>query len=179
MKDAWQKPFKEGMIRMKYRNSYIYGSAAPQLNEPQQTPERQAKTNRNPVHKKTVVTEIEVEILPVAQMIICILIAFAIFSTIIYRFGTITEMNCVLSALNEEYETLKDDNRKLQVSIGSTINQENIRKIAQERLNMKTPDSYQRIPIEVPKVNYSTLAIVEQEAEQIDFKSILLFLGIE
>lgn len=167
------------MICMKYRNSYIYGSAAPKFDEQQHRPERQAKTRRNPTHKKAVITEIEVEVLPVAQMIICILIAFAIFSTIIYRYSTITEMNCLLSALNEEYETLKDDNRKLQVSIGSRINQENIRRVAEERLNMKMPDNYQKIPVKVPKVNYSTLSIVEQEEEQINLKSILLFFGIE
>ena len=77
---------------------------------------------------------------------------FAVFSIIIYRYSTITEMNYALSALNKEYGALKDSNRKLQVSIGSRINQENIRRIAEERLNMKMPDSYQKIPVKVLKL---------------------------
>ena len=120
----------------------------------------------------------EIESFPLTQMIICIIIVFA-FSTIIYRYSTITEMNYALSALNKEYESLKDSNRKLQVSIGSKINQENIRKIAEERLNMKMPDSYQKIPVKVQKVNYSTLNIEAQEAKNSTLKALLLFFGFE
>lgn len=165
------------MKETKYRYNYIYGSAAPKLDEHPQQQESEVRRKSTPTPKKA--TKPELETFPMAQMIICILIVFAVFSTIIYRYSTITEMNFALSTLSEEYESIKDNNRKLQVSIGSTINQENIRRIAEERLNMKMPDSYQRIPIKVPKVNYSTLALAEQEEKSTTLESLLLIFGLE
>jgi cell division protein FtsL len=101
---------------------------------------------------------------PLATMIICIIAGFAIMFTMVYRFATITELNCELAAMGQEYETLRDSNRKLQAEIAASINQANIRKIAEERLDMKMPDSYQRIPVKVPKVNYSM--VVENKSEE-------------
>ncbi|NLM10191.1 MAG: cell division protein FtsL [Clostridiaceae bacterium] len=163
---------------MKYRYNYVYGSAAPKLNE-QPYQQKRKSTRRKTTPAPKVVIKPEIESFPLTQMIICIIIVFAVFSTIIYRYSTITEMNYALSALNKEYESLKDSNRKLQVSIGSKINQENIRKIAEERLNMKMPDSYQKIPVKVQKVNYSTLNIEAQEAKNSTLKALLLFFGFE
>lgn len=163
---------------MSSRYQYVYGSAAPKLDEQSYQQKRQVTRRKNtPAPKKE--AKAEVEPFPMTQMIICILIVFGIFSTIIYRYSTITEMNYELSALNKEYESLKDANRKLEVSIGSKINQENIRRIAEERLNMKMPSSYQRIPVKVPKVNYSTFTLEEQEEKKTALGSLLLFFGIE
>ncbi|NLX77583.1 MAG: cell division protein FtsL [Clostridiaceae bacterium] len=168
------------MKEVKYRYNYIYGSAAPKLNE-QPKPERQSRqsTGRKTTPAPRVVPKPEAESFPLAQTIICIIMVFAVFSVIIYRYSTITEMNYALSALNKEYEALKDSNRKLQVSIGSRINQENIRRIAEERLNMKMPDSYQKIPVKVPKVNYSTLAVQAQEEKNSPLRTVLMFFGLE
>lgn len=159
-------------------NNYVYGSAAPKYQE-QTYQDKRKSTERKSTPKPKVIAKPEIQVFPMAQMIICIIITFTVFSTIIYRYSAITEMNYALSALNKEYETLKDSNRKLQVSIGTKINQENIRKIAEERLNMKMPDSYQRVPIKVPKVNYSTLNIDTQEEKGGTLKALLLFLGLE
>ena len=145
---------------MDHRYNYVYGSAAPKLPD---RPERERirTRKRKPVVKKAV--DPETVAFPLAQMIICILIAFAILFSIINRFSIITEMNCRLSELAAEYDTLKDENRKLQAEIGARINLENIRIIAENRLNMKMPDSYQRIPVKVPRVNYS---LVNREIQQ-------------
>jgi len=162
---------------MKQRYSYVYGSAAPKFNE-QPYPQRKSQSygrKTAPVPKEVI--KPETVSYPMAQIIVCIIITFAVFFTIIYRYSTITEMNYELSLLSKEYETLKDSNRKLQVSIGAKINQENIRKIAEERLNMKMPDSYQKVPVKVPKVNYSTVTIEEQKEKEGILKSLLMFFG--
>lgn len=145
---------------MDHRYNYIYGSAAPKLPE---RPEREQTRvrKRKPVVKKAV--EPETVAFPLMQMIVCILVAFAVLFSIISRFSAITEMNCTLSELAKEYETFKDSNRKLQADIGARINLENIRTIAENKLNMKMPDSYQRIPVKVPRVNYS---LVNKETQQ-------------
>lgn len=170
----WEK----GVIMMKQRY-YVYGSAAPKINEQQSYPQRKqvVRKKTTPVPKKAV--KPEAVSYPVTQIVFCVLVTFAVFFIIIYRYSTITEMNYALAVLNKEYETLKDNNRKLQVSIGSKINQENIRKIAEERLNMKMPDSYQKVPVKVPKVNYSTVSIVEQEQKKNIVKSLLVFFGFD
>lgn len=153
---------------MKY--GYMYGSAAPKLPEQPQKEQRRVQ-RKPPVRKKAVV--IEPQAFPLAQMIVCIMVGFIILFTIIFRFSTITQLNCELSELSKEYETLKDSNRKLQAEIGTRINLENVRQIAEEKLNMKTPDSYQKIPVKVPKVNFSTVVQRPQEEEK-SLKSLLM-----
>lgn len=147
---------------MKYNPDYMYGSTAPQLQPQPQKEERHVK--KTPSTRKLAVVQPEPVIYPMAKMVLCLLIAFGILSTLIFRFAIITEMNIQMAALNEELEELKDGNRKLQAEISTSINQENIRQIAEERLHMKMPDSYQRIPVKVPKVNYSQ--VTEQTGEE-------------
>lgn len=163
---------------MKAGYDYMYGSTAPKLNE-KSYPHRKHNKGRNATPAPKEVLKPEADTFPVAQVIICIIITFAVFATIIYRYSTITEMNFALAKLNEEYETLKDGNRKLEVSINSKINQENIREIAEERLNMKMPDSYQKIPVKVPKVNYSTVTVEGKEEKNGFLKTLFMFLGIQ
>ncbi len=151
------------------KHGYMYGSAAPKLPEQPQEEQRRVQ-GKPPVLKKAIV--IEPQAFPLAQMIICIMVGFVILFTIIFRFSAITQMNCELSALSREYETLKDSNRKLLAEIGTTINLENVRQIAEERLNMKMPDSYQKIPVKVPKVNFSTV-VQEPREEERSLKSLL------
>jgi len=152
-------------------NRYIYGSAAPQLHEQPQTAERQVR--RPPVKRKAPVAMPEPVRYPMAGTVFCIAVGFVILFTLICRFATITEMNGELSAMNAQLEQLKDNNRKLQAEISASINQENIRRIAEERLKMKMPDSYQRIPVNVPKVNYSTITLQAAEEEKSTLMSIL------
>lgn len=159
---------------MKSNLDYIYGSAAPQLPEQPQREERRVR--KAPPVKKVAVVQPEPVIYPMAKMVLCILVGFLILFTLIFRYATITEMNGELAAYNEELEQLKDSNRKLQAEISASINQENIRFIAEERLNMKMPDSYQRIPVKVPKVNYSLLA--QQVPNEEETTIISLFMNI-
>jgi cell division protein FtsL len=155
-------------------NRYIYGSAAPQLPEQPQREEQQVR--RTPVRRKAAVAVPEPARYPMGKMVFCIITGFLILFTLIFRFATITEMNGELASLNAQLEQLRDSNRKLQADISASINQENIRQIAEERLDMKMPDSYQRIPVNVPKVNYSTVTLQapEEESTLISFFSTLI-----
>jgi len=146
---------------MDSRYNYIYGSAAPKLPEKPAREEQRVRRHK-PTRKKAV--QPEIAIFPLVQIVICILIGFGILFTIISRFSVITEMNCELSALSVEHEALKDNNRRLQAEIGARINLEKVRTIAENELNMKMPDSYQRIPVKIPKVNYS-LVMQEMNTE--------------
>jgi hypothetical protein len=65
---------------------------------------------------------------------------------------------------------------QLQADISASINQENIRQIAEEELNMKMPDSYQKIPVKVPKVNYST--VTQQIPEEKETTLISMFAAL-
>jgi hypothetical protein len=71
----------------------------------------------------------------------------------------------------QKHEQLKDENRKLQAKIGSQINLENVRRIAEDKLGMKMPDNYQRIPVKVPKVNYSLVTGTVHKEETKTLKS--------
>mgnify|MGYP000883784754 CR=1 FL=1 len=153
---------------MKSKYHYVYGTAAPKI--PYQPHREENKKIINTPKRKAVV-QLEQRTVPIGQIIICILIAFAIFFTLIFRFSAITELNCELAAQKQKYEQLKDDNRKLQAKIGSQINLENVRRIAEERLGMKMPDNYQRIPVKVPKVNYSLVTGAIQKEERSTLKS--------
>jgi cell division protein FtsL len=150
---------------------YIYGSAAPKLPEQPHKEERQV---RRPPVKRKAAEAIPVPVkYPMGGMVFCIAVGFVILFTLIFRFATITEMNGELAAMNLKLEQLKDDNRMLQAEISASINQENIRRIAEERLNMKMPDSYQKIPVNVPKVNYSIVTLQEPREEKTTLMSFL------
>ncbi|HEY8499410.1 MAG TPA: septum formation initiator family protein [Clostridia bacterium] len=153
---------------MKSKYHYVYGTAAPKINYQPQRKEYQKTTNA-PGSKAVV--HLEQRTIPLGQIIICILLAFVIFFTLIFRFSAITELNCELAAQNQRYEQLKDENRKLQAKIGSQINLENVRRIAEEKLGMKMPDNYQRIPVKVPKVNYSLVTGTVHKEERKTLKS--------
>lgn len=153
------------------RYNYVYGSAAPKLPD-SPIREEQRVRRKKAVPKKA--AQPETVAIPLVQMIICILIGFVLLFAMISRFSAITEMNCDLSALAREYETLKDSNRRLQAEIGSKINLEKVRTIAETELNMKMPDSYQRIPVKVPKVNYSMVNQEIKKDTKITLKSLIM-----
>lgn len=156
---------------MNSRYDYIYGSAAPKLPKRSDREEQRVRSRRPAL---TIASEVEAIAFPLMRMVVCIIIGFAIFFTMISRFSAITEMNCDLSASVEEYNTLKDDNRRLQAEIGARINLENVREIAENKLNMKMPDSYQRIPVKIPKVNYGVVNREIEPKTKITLKSLIM-----
>lgn len=147
---------------MESKNRYVYGSAAPQMPQEQNKPQR---SSRQPVPGKTrVYTAI-----PKGKMVFAIMALFAMCFIIIYRFSAIAEYNFRMGTLQSQYDTLRDDIGKLKVDIGTNVNLENVRKIAEERLNMHKPDHYQIVSVSVPKNNYNVVidqSYIDKTAKQ-------------
>lgn len=155
--------------------NYVYGSAAPKL--PGSPAREEQRVSRRQTNRKKA-AQPETIIFPLIKMVVCILLGFGILFTMISRFSAITELNCELSELSKEYEVLKNGNRRLQAEIGARINLEKVREIAEKELNMKMPDSYQRISVKIPKINYSLVTQGIREESKTTLKSLILaYLG--
>lgn len=152
-------------------NRYIYGSAAPKL--PEKPFREEQPVRQTPRRNRVTVVVPEPVRYPVGKMVFCILVGFVILFTLVFRFATLTEMNGELAAMSTKLEQLKDGNRKLQAEISTSISQEHVRQVAEERLSMKMPDSYQRIPVNVPKVNYSKVTSLPKDEQKTTLSSIL------
>ncbi len=138
---------------MEKRTGYMYGSTAPKLPERFEQPvERQKIRKKESVAAKPVRSNI-----PKAKMITFIILMVAISFVILYRFSALAELNYSMGTLNEELSQLRDENRMLEVDIGTSINLERVKEIAQTRLNMHKPESYQIVLVSVPKNNYSVV----------------------
>ena len=138
---------------MEKRTGYMYGSTAPKLPERVEQPvERQKIRKKESVAAKPVRSNI-----PKAKMITFIILMVAISFVILYRFSALAELNYSMGTLNEELSQLRDENRMLEVDIGTSINLERVKEIAQTRLNMHKPESYQIVLVSVPKNNYSVV----------------------
>jgi len=139
---------------MENRNRYIYGSAAPQM------PERQEE--KQPIRKvqpKKAVPAAAPKYahVPKGRLIFAILGMFLICFGILYRFSALAEMNYQMGVMTNEYNKLRDENRKLKVDIETSINLANVEKQAMEKLGMHKPDKFQLVTVSVPKNNYSVV----------------------
>lgn len=137
---------------MESKNRYIYGSAAPQM------PQRQEQ--KQPVRKQ------EVRVaprpapryahVPKAKLFLAITVLVVMCFVILYRFTSLSQLNYQMGVLTNQYDQLRDQNRKLKVDIETSINLDNV-KAAAEGLGMHKPDKFQIIPVNVPKNNYSVV----------------------
>ena len=142
---------------MEKKNGYIYGSAAPNL------PEKNERTfERQSVQKKVAIKPLPARSpIPKAKMVFCVMFVVAISFIILYRYSAIAELNFKMGNLNEKYNRLIDENRKLEVDILASINLDRVKEIAETDLNMHKPESYQVVVVNVPKNNYSV--VVDQD----------------
>jgi len=138
---------------MNRKNGYVYGSAAPNLVQPAEQPLEQQRIDRElkarPIQQKSDI--------PKAKLVFAVLFVAGICFFILYRFCIITELNSRMGALTEEYNRLRDENRMLNVEIETSIDLNRIKEIAETKLHMHTPDSYQMVLVSVPKSNYSVV----------------------
>lgn len=112
------------------------------------------------------------------------IVVFIIGLLILYRYASITEINYKVNSKMKEYNNLKNENDRLSVDIAKSVNLQEIRRIAEERLEMQKPGSYQIIHISVPPVDQTELQNIEiktnNEMPWYDkiFKNIKQFFGI-
>ncbi len=138
---------------MEKRNAYVYGSLAPKLPERVERPIEKKRVQQQQV-LKPIPNE---RIIPKAKMILGVLFVVALAFVIIYRFSAIAELNYQMGILNDQYNQLRDDNRKLEVEIETSINLNRVKEIAETKLGMHKPELYQIVLVNVPKNNYSVV----------------------
>lgn len=87
----------------------------------------------------------------VLAIVLCI---FAVLFVISYRSSLISESFAEIKDLKLELEAIEKENQQLSVSIESTLNLNNIEKIAEEKLGMQKLKSDQIVYVNLPKEDY-------------------------
>lgn len=95
----------------------------------------------------------------VIAMVLCL---FAVLFVISYRSSLISENFAQIKNLKKELESLEKENQQLNVGIESTLNLNNIEKIAEEKLGMQKLKSDQIVYVNLPKQDY-----IQPSSEQI------------
>jgi cell division protein FtsL len=135
------------------KNSYIYGSAAPNIVHKPEKPVEQQRIERKesirPIPQKSKI--------PKAKLVFAMLFVVSVCFIILYRFCVISELNSRMDSLYKEYNELRDENRMLNVAIETSIDLNRVREIAENKLNMHTPERSQLVLVSVPKSNYSVV----------------------
>ncbi|MDR0287525.1 MAG: cell division protein FtsL [Clostridiales bacterium] len=86
-------------------------------------------------------------------ILVKVVILFIIGVIVLFRYASITELGYKVNSANTQYTTLINENERLKVEIAKSINLEDIKKIAEERLDMHRPGSYQVIHISVSPID--------------------------
>lgn len=136
---------------MENYNRYVYGSVAPKL--PQEPQKRDAQEQ---VPGKAM-PRLSQSSLPKLQMIFCVIFMVAVSFIILYRYSAISELGNRMGKLTAEYNSLRDENRMLKVEIEKSINLDNVKQIAETKLRMHKPYSYQLVLVDVPKSDYNVV----------------------
>jgi len=131
-------------------NRYVYGSVAPKL-----PPESERHDARKQAPKAA--PRLSQPSLPKVQMIFCVIFMVAVSFIILYRYSVISELSNRMGVLTKEYNTLRDENRMLKVEIEKSINLNYVKEIAETKLNMHKPYSYQLVLVDVPKSDYNVV----------------------
>jgi len=95
-----------------------------------------------------------------------VLVTFALFFFVMYRYALITELNYEIDKQNKMYEAIRNDNLRLKVEIDKQMNLNTIKELAEKRLGMQKPDKSQIIPIKVPKSDFTELANVDRNVKE-------------
>lgn len=116
---------------------------------------RQVQQKPNPKHRVHSVGH--QQSIPKAKIVSCLVFVVAIAWIILHRFSVIAELNYELGKLNKQYDNLREENRLLQVEIATSVDLDEISRLAEEKLNMHKPDRFQTVLVSVPKNNYSVV----------------------
>ncbi|HOK42511.1 MAG TPA: cell division protein FtsL [Thermoclostridium caenicola] len=140
---------------METRSGYVYGSVAPKLpqrperHETHQPKERQVRVSRVAVPRYAHI--------PKGRLCFCIVALVAMCFVVLYRFSLLADLNAAMNRMNEEYNTLRNENRLLKVEIETSIDLDRVKQIAETELGMHKPDRFQIVPVSVPKNDYNVV----------------------
>lgn len=174
---------------MAYGSKYQYGTS-PRKIAPDYRPKRKPTTKtRNTPKKQSVVKRTQVpktrkkpnislaqkaklkqERKMKAKVIAMVLCLFAVLFVISYRSSLISENFAEIKDLKKDLEIIEKENQQLSVGIESTLNLNNIEKIAEEKLGMQKLKSDQIIYVNLPKKDY-----IQPASEEVVFQDNLNF----
>lgn len=100
-----------------------------------------------------------------AKIVFYVLVAFAIFFTIIYRNAVIDSKYAEIKSLKSELATVEKENEQLEATIESSLNLKAIQEQAENMLGMKTLSNEQIEYVNLPKADY-----VEASSEEVQIK---------
>lgn len=138
------------------KNNYVDGTAAVKLeydvySENKVLSEKKRNKARNKEKLKTVAITVAI---------------FALGLVLMYRYALITDMSYKVNKADNEYNKIKNENSRLRVEIEKEIDLSNIKRLAEEKLNMQKPDKYQIVYLRVPKSDYTIVNSVYKMDEK-------------
>lgn len=165
---------------MAYSSKYQYGTS-PRKIVPEYRPVKKNTTNqRKTVNRQSMVrkqqpntakkkninlaqkAKLKKERMMKIKVIAIVMCLFAVLFVISYRSSLISENFAQIKDLKKELESLEKENQQLNVGIESTLNLNNIEKIAEEKLGMQKLKSDQIVYVNLPKKDY-----IQSASEQV------------
>ncbi|MDD4495017.1 MAG: cell division protein FtsL [Eubacteriales bacterium] len=83
------------------------------------------------------------------RLVAAVILMFAIGCTVMYRYALVMDINSTIRVLENKYEQLEDENSQLKIDIEEQTDLNEIKRIAQEELGMRSPTSNQIIYVKV------------------------------
>ncbi len=155
---------------MAYGSKYQYGTSPRKIEPEYQPRRRQTETRRTNVKKQEQVKKahttknkkvdaalkekIKQENMMKRKVVLIVLIIFAVLFVISYRSSKISANFAEIKELKKELESIEKENEQLSVTIESTLNLNNIEKIAEDKLGMQKLKSEQIVYVNLPKEDY-------------------------
>ncbi len=106
------------------------------------------------------------------RIILNIILVFAMFIIVMFRYAQISKLNYESNILKSEYTKIQNENQLLVIDIQNAMDLKNIRQIAETKLDMHKPDKSQIVYVSVSKKDVTITANKEQSKLTILFNSI-------
>lgn len=133
----------------KYRDVYVIGSSAPQL-QPRRD-RKQEQLIRSKMKRKAA-TRARNQFINNLKMGLLLFIPCLLFLT---AYASISESHRQIKDFQNKISQVKLENQKIRMSVANSTSPEAIKQIAITKLGMQEPQPYQIIEIRVPKTDYT------------------------
>ncbi len=149
-------------------SKYIYGSAAEKIKHEQQLDAYSSAANReyydpyeqNAVLKSKKLARNNARLKK--RIMVNMFLVFGMCAVIMFRYAQISQMNYDNNNLSKQYSALQNENAQLTLDIEKARSLQSIREIAENRLNMHSPEKSQIVYISVPKQDVTILAAKQE-----------------
>lgn len=149
------------MVRYEYETS-------PRKIRTDYEPIRRKSTNKSSTKRAKTSVKNNAKTKPVSKVkiVFYVLVAFAIFFTIIYRNAVIDSKYAEIKSLKSELATVEKENEQLEATIESSLNLKVIQEQAESVLGMKTLSNEQIEYVNLPKTDYIEASSEEVKIEE-------------